>query len=533
MMKDKRFPQLNHQRIDENPAIQIFGRRFYKDQTEIEYLAEFLLVFLSPKFITNPDQSFSIGFPSDEDLNTWPVDTTLKYKPHEHLPLKLFSFLTSSKLETRHACHKKRFEQIISKLKTEIETDYNMSEEQVINLLEQLLSGFVGVSANRTWCTQVFLPVSKGLIAAETMWKRIQGNNNPHIFWEDSINQGYFTFTNHDFMARGGEVLYLQLCNLKRFLDSSEITNFERENKFKPGSARQALEDITDNLIKLFEETAPISKLTKWIEDADPETQNLIQRHDASCGWVPEESWPEAYLFANEFANICKAAIDPLEKIEMLTFCCVLQVLRSICSQAVRYGTVMTDKLKKMGGCNGFIWLITPPSLDDQVLKETAKQNLMRVQEIIFSSLKYPGILPPSPNTKGRIKNYDKEADKHSQELFIHLGKRIGFIAPRTGPGARFIISEKILRYLVLALIPPGSKMTLKSFTDRMFCHYGMAVAGTKLKRAIRWTFPRQQLQSAEPQKQWLENSLKATGFLIPLSDAVSQIQNPFNQNKI
>lgn len=32
-----------------NPAIQIYGRRLYKPQTEIEYLVEFLLVFISKK----------------------------------------------------------------------------------------------------------------------------------------------------------------------------------------------------------------------------------------------------------------------------------------------------------------------------------------------------------------------------------------------------------------------------------------------------------------------------------------------------
>lgn len=532
-MAVKRFPQLNHQRIDDNPAIQIFGRRFYKDQTEIEYLAEFLLVFLSQKYIENPAASFNIGFPGEEDVKTWPVDTPLKYKPLEHLPLKLFSFLTSSKLETRHDCHKKRFGHIISNLKGKIETDFNMSEEQVIDLLEPLLSGFVGVSANRTWCTQVFLPVSEGLVAGETIWKRIKGSQNPNISWEAAVKQGLFTFSNHDFMARGGEILYLQLCNLIRFLDSAELADFERKNDFKAGSGKQSLENITNNLVALFEETSSISKLTKWIEDADPETQELIRRQDAKCGWCPEESWPEAFLFAHEFANISLAAIDPLEKIEMLTFCCVLQVMRSICSQAVRYSTAMTNELREIGGSTGFIWLVTPPKLDDVVLKETAKQNLIRVQEVIFSSLKYSGIRPPAPDGNGRIKDFAKDADEQSQELFIHLGKRIGFIAPRTGPGARFIMSEKILRFLVLALIPPGEKMTLKSFTDRMFCHYGMAVAGTGLKNAIRWTFPRQQLQSLESQKQWFENSLKATGFLIPLSDAVSQVQNPFNQKKV
>ena len=48
-----RFPdngEIGENQADQrNPAIRLYGRRFYKDQTPIEYLAEFLLVFASSK----------------------------------------------------------------------------------------------------------------------------------------------------------------------------------------------------------------------------------------------------------------------------------------------------------------------------------------------------------------------------------------------------------------------------------------------------------------------------------------------------
>lgn len=48
----QRFPENNSDEKDkakENPAIRLYGKRYYKDQTPVEYLAEFLLVFASPK----------------------------------------------------------------------------------------------------------------------------------------------------------------------------------------------------------------------------------------------------------------------------------------------------------------------------------------------------------------------------------------------------------------------------------------------------------------------------------------------------
>ena len=521
-----RFPELAQQAYDTNPAIQIFGRRFFKDQTEVEYLVEFFLVFLSPKYVDDSESGWGRGLPDKKILDNWPTNTTLKYSPEPKLGLKLFSFLGSSKLETRHNCHKEHFKKLLSHLRGRIETDSNISKNEVLEILEQLLCGFVGVAANRTWCTQVFLPVSQRLIAGETIWKRVQGNNTPNISWEDAVTTGLFEFSKQAFLARGGEVLYLQLCNLIRFFDTPELLAFEKKNGFDPGGGKKSITVLTEGLESFFKPTISIDELCQWVEHSDKETENLTEGKKVQCGWCPEESWQEAYLFAKEFANICRSSIDPLEKIEMLTLCCVFQVLRSICAQACRYSEIMTNDLEVLGGASGFSWIVTSEKLDDPALRETSKNNLVRMQEIIYSALRNPDIIPP---TNTRKTNYEKKGDEQGHELFIHLAKRIGFIIPRTGPGARMVISDNILRYLVLALIPPGENRTLQSFEDRLFCHYGMAINGKALEKAVRWTHPRQILQISNTQKNWLEENLLAAGFLIPLSDAVSQVRNPFS----
>ena len=49
-MNTLRFPNISiEKQTDSNPAVRAFGRRFYKDQTPLEYLAEFLLCFSSKK----------------------------------------------------------------------------------------------------------------------------------------------------------------------------------------------------------------------------------------------------------------------------------------------------------------------------------------------------------------------------------------------------------------------------------------------------------------------------------------------------
>jgi len=83
---------------DRNPAVQLFGRRFFADQTVTELLVELLLVAVSEKRVGK--DTFKSTLPSVDLLCDWPADeknpkisSTLKYAPKARLNLKLFSFL--------------------------------------------------------------------------------------------------------------------------------------------------------------------------------------------------------------------------------------------------------------------------------------------------------------------------------------------------------------------------------------------------------------------------------------------------------
>ncbi len=530
----RQFPNIGEdENADANPAIRLFGRRVRDDQTELEYLVEFMLIFISDKKIgTNymlgyKDSDKWKGFPRVSELQEVDPGKPLIYYPRMHIIIKLFSFLGISGVEGRHKSHIEKYQELVSNLKHHLHTSPSLSKSDAIELIEQVLMGFIGVSGNRGWSAHSFIPLAPELIAGEAIWEKNRGKKEPNLNWHQAWKNRMFSFSKHDFLARGGELLYLQLCNLFRLIDSPELLEFEERAGY-PGAAKNLQEEIENNLKDfLSRKPAPIlNSIASWIEKNETDASLEIDRETkgATCGWCPEESWPEAYLFAIELRNISAALLDPVEKIEMLKLCCVFQVLRSLSAQAGRYwggnpGLHDEDALQP------YAWIITNPELDDRALKTAARKNLVRVKEMFHAALRTRRI----QTLKSGEKTY-RNADKQGTALFVKLGKKIGLIAPKTGPGARFVLQENLLRYFVLALIPPGERMRLTTFLKALYRHYGAAVSGTLLNDAIAWTYPDQKLSAPAGHKQWLEEKLLATGFMTPLSDAVSLIENPFSE---
>jgi hypothetical protein len=112
------------------------------------------------------------------------------------------------------------------------------------------------------------------------------------------------------------------------------------------------------------------------------------------------------------------------------------------------------------------------------------------------------------------------------------LGKRIGLIVPRRGSGARFVLSEKLLRYLVLALIRPGERVTYDTFKDLLFAHYGIAVDDRRISSACEWTGTVKLTSLGRKADGWLLDMLNASGVLINLSDSCSLVANSFGQTE-
>ena len=136
----------------------------------MDMLAEFLLVCASDKKIYN--NPFSTIFPDEETLHDWRTKSAgLSYFPKARLNLKLFAFLESSRLDTRHRSHRKHAERLWNDLAKHLDLETPSEKAVFLKTLSALFLGFWGNGASRTWCAQTFLPFCKDLLCGEEIWK--------------------------------------------------------------------------------------------------------------------------------------------------------------------------------------------------------------------------------------------------------------------------------------------------------------------------------------------------------------------------
>lgn len=546
------FPPINLNRIeyrgpDRNPGVQLFGRRFFVDQTVAELLLELLLVATSPKRVGDRDLSSEQLFPDVELLRAWPNGKHLEYASRARLNLKLFAFLGASKLETRHETHRQQYRNLVNLLQSPMYLTGAEDGERLdfLQTIENLFLGFLGVGEERTWCAQSFLPVTRNLVAGESIWRETRAKRKKPDSWEEALR--FFSHSQQLFLSRGGEVLYLQICNALR--------QKGKTIKAWASSAELDLSPLTDPVVlreeletgfgRIFDRHAdPVGKLATFIDSGiDPNTSNQTDiatdggPYFSDCGWCPTESWPEGLLFAVELVHLCKAEIDPIERIELLEIACAMQVLRSLCAQSARHsnGHGSTEKWP------GFYWVLSDPEGKHDVLKRLSRRNLDVVTRTIYQAIRHPDILrvldQQQQDDKIRGRNWRdpyREADsRYGYKLFLAMAKRIGLIVPKRGAGARFVLNDRILRFLVMSLIPPGYRLTYESFKWALFSHYGIATDVETIGRASEWCDTAKLSTLGRTTDWWLAEMLEASGVLVQLSDSSSLVKNPFDGGEI
>jgi hypothetical protein len=540
----KAFPSIEmnaKQKGDEdfNPAIQLFGRRFFGDQTVAELLLELLLVAASEKRIGSTALVPDMVLPGIEQLRNWPK-ATLEYAAKVRLNLKLFAFLGASKLETRHQSHRQQYRKLITNLvrPENLSTSGGIDPSEVLKTLENLFLGFQNVGGQRTWCAQAFLPVSRNLIAAETLWNETKARQRNVQNWEDVLDKfsTFFSVNKHRFLARGGELLYLQLCNalrqepisIKTWLKESGIgcSSEECNSVILHGFLQREL----SQLLNACPET--VDKLAQFLDSgAEANTAKKTDFTDgeprfASCGWCPEESWREGAFFAIELLRLCQASIDPIERLELLEIACALQLLRSLCAQSARYPARDGDA-RAGAGPLAYVWVVSDPEGRHAAIKQISRRNVNAVQRLIYNALRHPSIR----------ENYHeadyKEADnRYGHKLFLTFAKRIGLVVPRRGAGARFVLNDKLLRCLVLTTIRPGKRVSYDSFKRFLFAHHGIAVDDETIGRSCQWSGTARLTTLGGNADAWLTAMLDASGMLIRLSDSCSLVRNPFGSGE-
>jgi len=516
-----------------NPAIQLFGNRFFSDQTHCELLIELLLVVFSPKKFKD-DAEFKTCLPELSYLQNQP-DQILQYAPKARLNLKLFSFLGASKLDARHKTHRDHHLELLQELKDRIEVN-SQDKDGVIRTLENLFLGFQGAGSGRGWCAQSFMPISEGFLGGETIWKETQAKtkNNNIKDWEDLFkDRKFFNMSQHLFLARGGESLYLQLCNalcqpktkIKEWADSIDL-GFTEEEK-DPEILHQELEKALQN----FKNHSPsaLTEIAEFIDSKlDPDTPEKTDWDDwgngekrfVDAGWCRTDSWQEGYLFAVEIHRLLRAGLDIVDRIHLLEIACAMQVLRSLGAQTSR----LTER-ENPAPWPGYRVALSAPADDRPDIRRLSQISVKTVEKQIYQSLRSGHVTLPGDEEKQ--KTMLSKADKsYGGKLFISMSKRIGLIIPKMGPGARFVLNERLLRFLVITSVPLKGRYTLDTFKQILENRHGLVLDADGLDRAGKWMNGTGIYLPADTD-QWLQQMLEAAGFLIQLSDSCALVSNP------
>jgi len=523
---------------DKNPAVQLFGRRFFSDQPPLEILSEFLLVMTSRKKVGSV--AIDSLFPSMDQLQDWSHHpSSLDYEPKAKLNLKLFAFLGSSRLETRHESHRQHCEELWDALRTHINSS-DMEKDEALRILSNLFLGFWGTGAERTWCAQTFLPFCSSVLTTESIWNateaRRQRQSGSWEFVIEHFNE-FYSVNKHRFLARGGEVIYLHICNALRQDESTlqawfksrtvggyalaDLLTREEQDPVKLHAALQA------GFAKFFSQTPQtLDKLTDFIDTGvesqtsfSSDTNNGSPR-TASCGWCPAESWREGYLLAVELKRVLSANIDVIETVDLLEVACAMHVMRSMAAQSFRATAEVSS--------DGFDYrlLVSDDGGSNRRVKEFSRLTLNQVCRQIHAALRMPEI--KDKLDQGDLQKIYKEADdRYGRRLYLRIGKSLGLIIPRRGAGIRVVLTDKILRYLILSLVP-GQRMTFDTFKRQMELHHGLVFEENALSACRGLSGETDLLESSEYADSHLEQMLDASGVLVRLSDSCSLVRNPF-----
>ena len=515
-----------------NPAILLFGKRLFHDQSPTEFLVELLLVVNASKRIGRDGSPFTAALPGYETILGWPAGELLHYAPRARLNLKLFAFMGASRLDSRHETHRTHYKELLERLLANVRVTEAGSENDVLRTLENLLLGFQGAGSGRTWCAQTFMPICPGLLAGETIWSESVARRKSPENWSDLMqdHSSYFATNKRLFLARGGELLFLQICNALRqphetvakWVKESgvhlELT--EQDPAWLHAELQRELRRLLDQCPQTLTEIADF--LDSGVE---PATARATDTADGSpryveAGWCAAESWKEGYLFAVDLLRLCGADLDVVERLLLLESACTMQVLRSLAVQSARH-----CHSEHSVSWPGYRLAVSAPTEENQAVKRISRRTAKAAERLVFHALRSGDV--PLPHDALKREKVLKEADRrYGGKLFTGMAKRIGLLVPRRGAGVRFTLNEQLLRLLVVTTVPVGGRLTYDRFKALVEARHGLVFDSDGFARASMWADGAGQVLVNNIDV-WLQEMLAAAGLLIHLSDSCALVVNP------
>lgn len=477
-------------------AMQIYGNRFHADQTLVEYLIEFLLIFCAEK------DGLEQGKMHFHDPNSKDV---LYYTVEPRMGLKRFIFFDKSRKDYAVDIDKRAHDELIKALKDKIDDADDDVKTDFLESLQDLFHGYAVVLRKRAWCAQAMLPICPEVIFCEAMPKR---KERAALKWDDISNDpdqknlidSKFDFDKRNFLARGGELYYLH------------ILQGLRNNPEK----RDRLEYLLNDLLVIQGEK--ISQIAQFIQNTWEERMGYEEspKQRLRLAYIPEDAYSNiSGDSVDELIGYLSCSMHPIRKIELLSKGVMIQVMRML-------SVATTNYLGKDREC----WIIDMKGMTEDIVKKVASKGFRNVEDSFATALSKKSIEISADDVERRMQDVRK-ARKDSLEIFRSKGKELQCIIPTNGPYERFALPEDSIRFLVLSLVGPGEKMTLDMFLQKLYAKYRIVIGPTEYKKATE-NSDSALSNSFMENKLAFQDFLKATGFLHELSDATSIVVNPY-----
>ena len=476
----------------------LFGHRIQPSQTKYEYLIEFLQVVLAKKFNAYGKSFDDVFFPVDQSA----LEETIKYQPETRIGLKRFVFFPKSKLEGKAEVDKEAYENCVDELIRNINSKSENKRKNSVKIIQNLLRGFSAVNQSRSWFDQNMLPICPEVILPEGMGVKKWRQGLKFETCDPNVD-GKFDYHRYTYMCRGGEVYYLHLlAAINRYPEYQTVLSVrlkEMINSFPQFSYLcNFIQDTWDNYMLVTE-----GKKT--------ETKEL--------GLIPASFQVRDKFLLKELNNFLNSKTHPFEKMEMLANGIILQLLRAM------YLAASTPEES-----NCWVIDINCRGYENLEMKKIAISSFKHNEEVINNYLyrELDGLRDRLSETDER--KIIKGAADDSYRLFRKLGKMIGIVIPATGPGMRFSLSEDIIKFLVLSIIPPQGMITLDEFIDQLYLHFGMVIGPQQYRKEMGTSAVKRigELSFMEENERAFGQKLKDCGFLRDLSDATSIVENPY-----
>lgn len=491
------FPRMNKTLDDkETLSIKLMGKRIFKDQTLSEYLLEFLLIFVSAK---DKDGSGELEFHTPAQL-----ERSISYYAPARVGLKRFIFYDRSKRDSRSDIDTAAYNEIMTMLQERSDDpDYPY-------MLQDLLYGYSLVIKNRGWYAQSLLPVAPDLIFPEAL-----GINKRKMMDETQTSnlerESEFQFGQHDFMARGGEMYYLHLlqglCEHKDGECYRRVIEKGIRHMLTSNSAGFSL--IANCIQKWWYEKQELNLTDEKVKAKLIRGMNL--------GYIQPGFDRRSVYSLQELATFLMSELHPITRIELLSNGIMLALLRAMHLQAFYYSNEE--------GTPPPTWVIDmrAGSATSNVGKLAAEsyRNAYTSFSIALNEM-YEATMGANPQERHSTVNKEMA---HNADVFKRMGKEIQFVIPPRGGYERFSLSENLIRYLVLSIVGPGHKLTLDTFLERLYQHFGMVIGPSE--NLCSGGNPGMTSYFEENKKQF-QAFLKNCGLLHDLSDATSIVENPY-----